>query len=351
MQIFDEPSAAEPVEAKSNAPVVFSAAEPEGAAFDFSAPTHAIGELPDESAHRPLRSVPVPTKSTGKQGGNEWLIPAICVLVLGGAVGWFVWQQYQTDRLVGELTAESAPTLELPATEASSGTLKQSPEEMKGILESLEKSPVRLPSALMQVQIGATKRGLTFSVSAGVQTQFYRVDTAKDQPLAKYRKSHSFELDQRRTDEIERSGTAFIDEYQKVREKKAGANALSEFRNTLALPALVGAIGNQVVAVQGNTIYRCVYEDREGGLYFLMPPGVQSFEIIPKSDKDSRALLSCKYLVKVTGERAVPEKAKPADEKKEKKKESMEDEEKAEMKESMEEGEAKPKMEKMEKSQ
>lgn len=354
LQLFDTPDADEPGVSSGEDAVVFASAEPEAtpsAPFDFSAGPRALGEFPIETARKPLGPGSISSKLKKKKSGGAWLIPIVFGLVLCGVVGWFVWQQYQTERLVGELTAETAPTLELPPGEVSSGMFKQSPDEMKDILESLEKSPVRLPSTLMHVQIGATKRAVTFLLSSGPQTQFYRVDTASDQPLINFRKARTFELEQLRADEIEQAGTAFVEEYERVREKKVGPSALSEFRNTLALPALVGGLGHQVVAVYGKTTYPCVYEDRDGALYFLLPPGAQGFEIIGKRSKDGKVLFGGKYQVKVTGEYRVPEKADPADAKKGKKKESTDDDEKPEMKESMEEGEAKPKMEKMEKSQ
>lgn len=355
LQLFDAPVADdEPVGSGGEDAVVFASAEPEAnsaASFDFTAAPRAIGQFPVDTARKPLGPGSISSKLKKKKSGGAWLIPMAFGLALCGVVGWFVWQQYQTERLIGDLTAETAPALELPPGEVSSGMFKQSPDEMKEILESLESSPVRLPSTLMHVQIGATKRAVTFQLSSGPQTQFYRVDTSNDQPLVNFRKTRTFELEQLRADEIEQAGTAFVEEYQRVREKKVGPSALSEFRNTLALPALVGGLGHQVVAVYGKTTYPCVYEDRDGGLYFLLPPGAQGFEIIGKKSKDGKVLFAGKYQVKVTGELRVPEKTTPTDAKKGKKKESMEDEEKPEMKESMEEGEAKPKMEKMEKSQ
>lgn len=343
----------EPTAAAGDDAVVFAAAEVEAdpsAPFDFSAP-RAIGQFPVDTARKPLAAGSISSKLKKKKSGGAWLIPMVFGLALCAVVGWFVWQQYQTERLVGVLTAESAAELELPPGEVSSGMFKQSPDEVKEVLETLERSPVRQPSSLMTIQIGASKRAMTFQVTPGPQTQFYRVDTSGDQPLINFRKNRTFELEQLRADEIEQAGTAFIDAYQKMRGKKVDGKSLSDFRNSLALPALVGGLGYQVEAVAGQTPYRCVYEDRDGGLYFLMPPGIQTFEIVGRKGQDGKTQFNGKYQVNVTGEYHVPEKATPADAKKGKMKESMDDDEKPEMKESMEEGEAKPKMDKMEKSQ
>jgi len=327
--------------------VVFAVAEPEeGSSGNVFAPApRALGELPVETSRQALRPGSIASKLKRKKRGGSWMIPVGFGLLLCGAVGWFVWQKYQTERLVGELTAETAPTLELPMTELSSSTFKQSPDEMKKVIEELESSPVRIPSSLMSVQISATKRAVTVGVHSGPQTTFYRVDVQSDPAMMTYRKNHSMELEQLREADLEHAASSFADEYQRVLEKKAQPSSLNDFRNTMALPALTRGLGHQVVAVYGQTIYLCVHEDREGGLYFLLPPGAQGFEITGRKHKDGKVIFPGKYHVKVGGEFKPPslEKSESAASKKKSKKVEALEETKPEMKESMEEGEMKPK--------
>lgn len=331
--------------------VVFEEAEPEfdpAAPVDFTeAPAHKLGELPVvDPVRAQIRPGSLASKLKAKNSGVNWAVPAIFVVILCGIGGWFGWQQFQAEHLSGELTAESAPRLDLPYLEIPGSTFRQSPDEIKKVLERLEASPVKIPSMLMQILISANKHSMTVKVNVGQQTSFYRVDTNGDAPLAKYRKAHSKELEQLRTSEIEQSASEFVDEYQKVKEKKVTANTLNEYRNSLALPTLVRGLGHQVVAVHGPTMYYCVYEDNDGGLYFLLPPGLQSFEITGRKSKDGKVIFPGTYVVKVTGEMKMPEKSEepePADKKKGKKVERMniDDDKKSEMNESMDDGEMK----------
>ena len=347
-ELFASPDADEfaATQSDGSAAVVFAAAEPEeesAAPFNVFAPApRAQGELPVETSRQALRPGSIASKLKRKKRGGSWLIPMGFGLLLCGAVGWFVWQRYQTERLVGELTAETAPTLELPATELSSSTFKQSPDEMKTLMAELETSPVRLPSSLMSVQIGANKRAVTITLHSGPQTTFYRVDVQNDHSLMNYRKNHSMDLEQQRETDLEDAASSFADEYQRVLEKKAQPSALNDFRNTMALPALTRGLGHEVAAVYGQTVYLCVHEDRDGGLYFLLPPGAQGFEITGRKHKDGKVVFPGKYHVKVGGELKLPsmEKAEPANKKKSKKVEALE-ESKPEMKESMDDGEMK----------
>lgn len=342
----------EPEEVVPNTPdtsdaVVFAEAEPEfdpSSAVDFLSPApRQLGQLPVETSRPALRPGSVASRLKKKKSGGAWLIPLAFGLLLCGVVGWYVWQQYQTEILSGQLSAETASALELPAVEISNSMFRQSPDEMKAVLEELEESPVRIPSSLMLVQIGATKRSVSVRVNAGPQTMFYRVDTQGDAALAKYRKTNTLQLEQTREAELEEAATQFATEYQRVKAKKVGPSALNDFRNTLALPALVRGLGHQVVAVYGQTIYRCAYEDREGGLYFLLPPGAQAFELIGYKDQGGKTAFPGKYQVKVTGEMKIPVKEEPKspDKKKSKKVESMDDSDKPEMSESMDDGDMK----------
>ncbi len=341
-----QPVATAPAPARDPDAVIFEEAEPAFDAanpMDFeSQPDQKLGQLPEVTS-RPISRGSVGRKASSQSSVPMWLIPVAIGVLICGFIGWAYWQRFEAEKLVGELTAESAPTLELPAVEIPTSLFRQSPDEMKAVLEGLEKSSVRIPSALMQVQISATKRAVTVSVNAGPQTSFYRVDTQSDPGLVQYRRANAVNLEQMREAEVETAATLFVTEYQRVKEKKVGPNALNDFRNSLALPALVRGLGHQVVAVSGTTIYRCVYEDGDGGLYFLLPPGIQSFELAGNKDKTGKAIFLGKYGVKVTGEMKIvaKEEPKPTDKKKSKKNESMDDAEKPGMSESMDEDEMK----------
>ena len=290
--------------------ITFAAAAPEDIADDvpldpaelFAPKARALGELPVEAPRQLLRPGSVASQLRRKKSSGGWMIPIGFGALLCGAVGWFVWQQSQTERLSGDLTAVTATVLDLPAVELDSSLFKQPPAELKPLLAELEKSPVRIPSALMLVQIGATKGRLSIRVNSGPQTHFFKVDTSDNPGLINYRKNHSRDLEQMRSEEVQQAGTEFITEYQRVQEKKVGPSALNDFRNSLALPALVRGVGHQLVAVYGNTPYRCVYEDRDGALYFLLPSGAKGFEIIGRKHKDGKLIFVGSYKVKVTGE-------------------------------------------------
>jgi predicted Zn finger-like uncharacterized protein len=342
LEVFAPPEEPEDPDA-----VVFAAAEPDiestGGPADpadlFAPQPSTFGQFPVATPRKPLPADSVSSRLKRKKSGGAWMIPMVFGLLLCGVVGWFVWQQYQAVQLSGELAAETAEKLELPAAEISSSFFRQSPEEVKALMADLEKSPVPISSTLMRVQFGASKKGVTVRLDAGPSTSFYRVVIQDNAALINYRKNQTLQLEESREEDLSRAATSFATDFQSVRDKKADKSVLNDYRNSLALPALNRGLGHQLVAVYGQTPYPCVYEDRDGALYFLMPPGARGFEIVGRKDKDGRVVFPGKYQVKVDGEFKQPSRDKGEPDKSGKQGDAKE-EEKSDMKES-EDGEMK----------
>ncbi|MEK6260529.1 MAG: hypothetical protein AABP62_18180 [Planctomycetota bacterium] len=271
------------------------------------APQSLPGEFPDDFADEsPVlssRTAIRPKVSLAKKlGRGLWLVPVAFGLILAGGFGWYVWQEYQSDLAGGELTAETADELELPPALIEKSSIKQPSDDVQTVLVDLEKSPVPLLSSLMQVQLRGSSRGVLVSLKVGQSARFFRVDVAGDKPLAKYLTQHAADFEQSRMKAIEQGATAFAIQYRKVIAKKADQSSLTDFRNTLGLPALVRGPGHHIVATHGRTIYPCVYEDHEGALYFLLPPDAKEFEISGRKDDDGTVVFPARYKVKVAGQ-------------------------------------------------
>lgn len=287
-----------------DSPEVFEEPDPM-AAFGFDEPSSSsLDETPSRStrpAVRPKVSVAV------RVARGLWVVPVVVALGLAGVAGWYIWQQYQSEQLGGELVAEWADELELSPVLIEKSSIKQPPDDVEAVLVDLEKSPVPLRSPMMQVQLRGSKRGVHVTVNTGQVSRFYRVDVNGDKALAKYLKKHEADFEERRMKGIEQAATAFAVEYRKVIAKKADHSSLTEYRDSLALPGLVRGVGHQVVATYGSTIYPCVYEDLGGALYFLLPPDAKEFEIMGRKIGESVAF-PARYKVTVVGMMKVPAK-------------------------------------------
>lgn len=263
-----------------------------------------FGEFP--AALPAVRPSSVAMKLKQKKGSGAWVIALGFCLILCGVGGWYYWQQIQGELLGGELTAETAERLELIPGLIEKSSIKLPSDDLDEVLTNLEKLPVPLLSSLMQVQFRGSNKGVLVYLNAGQQSRFYRVNVRGNAPLTKYQTKNAADLEQQRLKEIDKAATAFASEYQKVLAKKVDQGSLTSFRNTLALPVLVRGLGNQIVAAHGRTIYPCVYEDHEGGLYFLLPPDITEFELSGRKYENGAVVFPAIYQVKVVGKIKVP---------------------------------------------
>ena len=251
------------------------------------------------SEHHADTDAPKPRR---KKSGVGWKVPAVVVVLLFAAAGgWFFWQEKLGASLSGDLIAETADELELPPGFVEKSLLGSSSEVAEAMLTKLEKSPLPLTSSLMQVQLSGYKKGLLVKLNLGLQSRFYRVDVSDNLPLRQFRSKHAPELEGRRVFEVEQAAKSFATAYSQVLAKKADMSSIAEFRDTLALPALVRGVGHQLIATHGRTAYPCVYEDSEGAWYFLMPPDVKSFVITGRKDANGTIPFPATFKVKVAG--------------------------------------------------
>ena len=278
------------------------------AVFDPAALTRTqIGELPTIVPSPPK---PVAKRSKKRKPVNNYLIiGGVVGLLLLGIAGYIVVSLLTAEHLKGDLIAGTSETLELRSALIDRASFKLSPDDVTELLKKLEKKPVPLNSNSMQVELAGSSKGVLVSVAAGPQSRFYRVKTSGVDAIQKYLRKHASTLEEQRSKEVIRAATEFMEAYQNVLAKKAPAESITVFRDALAIPSLVGGFGHQLVAASGRTLYPCIYEDSEGGLYFLLPAGITDFEVVGRDSANGRTVVPADFKVKVKGEIVQPKSA------------------------------------------
>ena len=289
------------------------ASNPVAVAFDPDALENSRSkELPD------VLAAPVRRKISGKQKRlSHWKIYGAAIgLIVLVAAGLLISSNTVVERLSGELIAGSAESMELSPVVIGRSRIELPADEVTELLKKLEHSPVPLNSSSSHVQLTGTPNGLEVSISAGTQSQFYRVNLKGNEAVRQFLLQNEASLENERTQEVDREVSKFFTAYQDVLAKRAPSDSITIFRDSLALPSLTRGFGHQMVAAYGRGLYRCVYEDRDGGLYFMLPPGVTEFEVIGRTHPDGRIAVPAAFRVTVQGEISVP--AKPVDQKRSK---------------------------------
>lgn len=262
----------------------------------------------------PVAAVPLPEVSTAAPSSPlrqrlrrrrrvAWVVPAVFLLILVGVVSWLAWQLNVSGSLTGELAAVELDDVDLEPAIVPRDLFALPAKLRDEALQRLREQPLPLVSERMQVQFRGSEEGLVVSVARGVNTRWYRVDVRGHGRLAQFLVHEAAPLRERQSQSLAQAATDFLTDFHRSTEKPASA-AITAYRDRLGLTALVRGLGFEVVAVVGANIYPCVYEEADGTLYFLLPPGVKQFTLKGRSHGDRSAVFPGQFTVKVR--QAVP---------------------------------------------
>ena len=206
--------------------------------------------------------------------GNRLVIPAFLAIVFLGVVAWLYLRP--DDSLRGTMTIERLAQFEFSPVlipEASTGLSRTRYRELA---RELEGDPFGLNTTLSRVELSSKKEKIYCSLSDGVEAGIYRVDPRKRAGLMDWIARHHADLNASREQEVDRDMPKLISAVRAARES-GDLEAVASFRDTAVLGSLTGSLGYHAVAVVSGSAYRCVFEDSEGRLYFLLPGSTKSF--------------------------------------------------------------------------
>ena len=258
-----------------------------------------LGSLPVENAAR--KSATPTSRKKRKPTRSPLMVGSALVVILAILGGGYFFSRSLGEKLAGEVVAKTAESLERPPALVRKAQFQLAPEVVDELLSKLELNPVPLNSQMMRIELRGTPKGLAITLAAGEKSQFYRVDTNDLEPLRKFLVQHQLALEEKRFHDVSNSASKFLETYSRVLAKELPAESVTEFRDSLALPSLVGGLGYQLVAQYERNLYRCVYQDQEGGYYFLLPRGISEFRIIGREQADGQILVPAQIEVRVKG--------------------------------------------------
>lgn len=229
-------------------------------------------------------------------------MPIVCILLLLAVVsGFALWGEIGGFR---PLTAEPLGEFAVPVATVDTSRLDLPQATVAQVLDELRESPRNLRSKYMWTEFQGSPRGIRVLLAEGEETMFYRVNVAAHPGLRKYAGENAARLDGPRKQEIEKMAAQFIREWESAPSIAEAISDLRAYRDTLGLASLVGPLGYHAVAEYGGLLYRCVYEDPEGNLYFLLPEGVTEFTLRGRALENGETMFTKSYTVTVTGRAA-----------------------------------------------
>lgn len=244
------------------------------------------------------------------------LVPLVCGgILLAVGVGYW-WMNRET--MTGELTAERLPHDTTVSAVIQRFVPDVSTEVWQAAQVGLGEDPVIVQSELMVVAFRGSRRGLEVSLSAGPETDLVRVDVRRNRMLNQFCVDHNQQLDEAWERELKDASTHFLDDWNNAATSGMLMGNGQQYRDSVGLNALTRGLGYHSVAVVGNRLYPCVYEDAEFRLYFVVPHGVDEFVVTERDFPDRPSIFPGEYRFTVhvapPPPEPAPEETEPTDE-------------------------------------
>jgi hypothetical protein len=248
----------------------------------------------------PVDEVTVALQRRLLHGNRGWIWVTVAFALAAAGIGFGYWWQSQKNivhSLAGEMVTQSSVTSVI-----SQRDFKLPDADWANIRKSLEQKPADLRSRQMEIRLESAPRGIKVVLKPGKDGELIAVPLLETPGLAELIRDNFQALDQPRKTELQEA----LSRLSKVIEEATAAGKppnLSEFGMSVGVNSLIGPVGFHTHAVVDRNAFPCVFEDRDGRAYYLVPPGTEAFVVRPKTGTGSDSLLPEGLQVQVTVER------------------------------------------------
>jgi hypothetical protein len=224
-------------------------------------------------------------------------IPVVCFLLFFGVLG-IVFFATEPE-LAGTLTGTNAGKFEIPSATVSLADLGLTEQERAQAQEAFENAPEAFLSTQMTCRIRLDASDLTTDITIGEGFALFVVNPAVNQHLAKWIRTHRIEINRKRLQQLAENGANLCRD--KVA-KAAGSQVVFDaqrYRDDFGLNAHVSAFGYVVEATTEQQRARCVHEDVNGTLYFVLPENTTQYTLAGRKIDGRTTLFPGEYSVSV----------------------------------------------------
>lgn len=236
------------------------------------------------------------------------VIPSVLLLAIVAAGAWILLNR-ELD-LGSKLTAVELKARTLAPMALAPDVFAGYAKPIRALRKCLENEPIRIASSVLEMEIRTKEADLVASLSAGEEMSLYRVDTRSEPKLTDYLNEHGDELDAPRETLLQNTAREFLETVaQRCYRESASNQEFIKYRNPIGFYGSVKALGYHVHATVGSEAYPCVREGA-GLLYFVLPKGVKTFQIVSRDPEGTEVRFPGKYTMHVVPEAAkAPKKA------------------------------------------
>ncbi|QDT38666.1 hypothetical protein [Stratiformator vulcanicus] len=244
------------------------------------------------------------------RGRSSGLIFSTVVAVVCGLMIAVVVYRYAVDtgpRLTGEAVAAPSARAALPPKSIVPPAAGLPEESVALVMQALQPPGVPFKSRLMELRFVAAENAILVSVAESSATTLFAVPLGQESKVAAIVRLNRQQVAalkyKERRDEVLQFFRVFSNT---LRNGEAIVPDDQGFRDTVGLNALTGVLGYSVEAVAEGRVYRCVYEDESGRIYFALPELTTEFQIRGRVLPDGSTPIPLDYQVTVAEQSLEP---------------------------------------------
>lgn len=269
------PAAAAPAAPPPPIPQIPVAAPPGGPeSFDFSRL-----ETGAPKTEAPRRTVAV--KKSGGSGRTVGLLVMLALLILAGVGGWLILKNQPI--YAAAVAGTHAPAGQGISVSVPWATVNVEQSRQPPVVEYFKRHQTAILSNILKIEIAASINGLEIRALPLEGTEIIGVDPYGTPDIKKFLLANETAWDATRRQVLAQFGKDLCDNVLDAQLKGGKVSNISDYRDVVALNSLVRGLGRHVLAGSDQKLYPCIFEDKDGKLYFVVPIGTRDLVVTEKT--------------------------------------------------------------------
>ena len=242
--------------------------------FDFSRL-----ETGAPKAEAPRRTVAV--KKSGGGGRTIGILVMLALLILAGVGGWLILKNQPI--YAAAVTGTHAPAGQGISVSVPWATVNVEQSRQPPVVEYFKRHQTAILSNILKIEIAASINGLEIRALPLEGTEIVGVEPYGTPDIKKFLLANETAWDTTRRQVLAQFGKDLCDNVLDAQLKGGKVSNISDYRDVVALNSLVRGLGRHVLAGSDQKLYPCVFEDKDGKLYFVVPIGTRDLVVTEKT--------------------------------------------------------------------
>lgn len=257
--------------------------------FDFSSSTAAA---PAYSPSASRKKTAAPRKP---MGSGPLFVVGLALLALAGAGIWTYVQSLPVYE--GTVAGMRIPSGQAIAVTVPWSTIEVPPQTQLPVIEYFKQHKTALTNNLLKIDIGASPQGLIVRFETTAESMLVSVDPQLVPDIKTLIIQNKAAWDESRKRELTLSAQELCDIVAKAQAAGTRMENVSNYRDTVALNALVRGLGRHCVAVANKVNHPCVFEDELGQLFFVVHHQATDILVVEKSGEGRAQVLPAEFRI------------------------------------------------------